>query len=181
MDPSIPVFETPWFSLRSRPNLGGQPYYYVQQLTSVAALARTKKGEFLVVSQIRPAMGGPVLEIPAGAIDPGETPDQAVLRELEEETGYRAQTARYLGAYAIDQRLSERLLIFFCDAAEAKGPPEPGLELLKFSEKAILRAIETGELAHISAAAAFGQAKLCGLLGKLSWTQLQVEFFHRVL
>jgi len=35
--------------------------------------------------------------LPKGKIDPGETPEQAALRELEEETGYRGELGAYLG------------------------------------------------------------------------------------
>ena len=35
-------------------------------------------------------MAGLTLELPAGLIDPGESPAAAALRELKEETGYAA-------------------------------------------------------------------------------------------
>jgi ADP-ribose pyrophosphatase len=44
----------------------------------------------LVIKQFRPPVGGYVLELPAGLIDPGETPSQAACRELYEECGYTA-------------------------------------------------------------------------------------------
>uniref|UniRef100_A0A7S1G137 Nudix hydrolase domain-containing protein n=1 Tax=Corethron hystrix TaxID=216773 RepID=A0A7S1G137_9STRA len=42
----------------------------------------------LLVEQYRPPVGRTTLEFPAGLIDKGETPEQAALRELREETGY---------------------------------------------------------------------------------------------
>mmetsp|Transcript_2255 Transcript_2255/g.4982 ORF Transcript_2255/g.4982 Transcript_2255/m.4982 type:complete len:239 (-) Transcript_2255:243-959(-) len=42
----------------------------------------------LLVEQFRPPVGGSTMEFPAGLIDAGETPEQAALRELREETGY---------------------------------------------------------------------------------------------
>ena len=47
-------------------------------------------GNLLFVRQYRHSVGQWVLEIPAGVIDPGETPEQCALRELEEEIGKRA-------------------------------------------------------------------------------------------
>ncbi len=38
-------------------------------------------------------------EVPAGKIDEGETPEQAVTRELQEETGHRAASFKHLGHY----------------------------------------------------------------------------------
>jgi len=45
----------------------------------------------VLIRQFRPPAGKYVLEFPAGLIDAGETPEQAAMRELHEETGYRAR------------------------------------------------------------------------------------------
>ena len=37
-----------------------------------------------------------MLEVPAGGMDPGETPEEAVIRELREETGFTADTLAHL-------------------------------------------------------------------------------------
>jgi len=42
----------------------------------------------LLIRQFRPPVGETVLELPAGLIDPGETPETTAARELVEETGY---------------------------------------------------------------------------------------------
>jgi ADP-ribose pyrophosphatase len=52
----------------------------------------------LLIRQYRFATGGGLLEIPAGKLDPGETPEECALRELEEETGYRAGRLERLGS-----------------------------------------------------------------------------------
>jgi 8-oxo-dGTP pyrophosphatase MutT (NUDIX family) len=44
--------------------------------------------ELIVVSQHRPPCDAVVVEFPAGLIDPGESPIDAALRELREETGF---------------------------------------------------------------------------------------------
>ena len=44
----------------------------------------------ILVSQYRIAAEKEILEIPAGRIDPGESPAEAAERELEEETGYKS-------------------------------------------------------------------------------------------
>jgi ADP-ribose pyrophosphatase len=43
----------------------------------------------LLVRQFRHAAGGWLLEVPAGKLDPGESPETCALREVEEETGFR--------------------------------------------------------------------------------------------
>eukprot|EP00538_Stauroneis_constricta_P007129 CAMPEP_0119556506 /NCGR_PEP_ID=MMETSP1352-20130426/8431_1 /TAXON_ID=265584 /ORGANISM="Stauroneis constricta, Strain CCMP1120" /LENGTH=210 /DNA_ID=CAMNT_0007603469 /DNA_START=188 /DNA_END=820 /DNA_ORIENTATION=- len=42
----------------------------------------------ILVEQFRPPMGKPTMEFPAGLIDKDESPENAALRELREETGY---------------------------------------------------------------------------------------------
>lgn len=56
--------------------------------------------EILMVRQYRYALGRETLEIPAGKLDPGESPEQCVRRELLEETGYEAGTIERVYTYA---------------------------------------------------------------------------------
>ena len=46
------------------------------------------------------------VEVPAGYIDPGETPEEAALRELKEETGYEPTELIHLASYYQDQGIS---------------------------------------------------------------------------
>jgi ADP-ribose pyrophosphatase len=46
--------------------------------------------EILLIRQFRHAADGPIWEIPAGRLDPGESPETCAVRELAEETGMRA-------------------------------------------------------------------------------------------
>ncbi|ADL18456.1 NUDIX hydrolase [Acidilobus saccharovorans 345-15] len=57
---------------------------------SVAVLPVLEDGRVILERQWRPATGSWVLEAPAGRVERGETPEEAAMRELEEETGYRA-------------------------------------------------------------------------------------------
>ena len=50
----------------------------------------------LLIRQFRHAADGYIWEIPAGRLDPGETPEQCAVRELEEETGMRAGRIEHL-------------------------------------------------------------------------------------
>ncbi len=66
---------------------------------AVAVLALTAKAEAVLVRQYRHPLRRATLEAPAGALEAGEDPAAGALRELEEETGYRARNIRPLGRY----------------------------------------------------------------------------------
>ena len=58
---------------------------------AVVILAIDNEGRILFVSQYRHAVETQLLEIPAGMLEKDEDPVIAALRELQEETGYRAE------------------------------------------------------------------------------------------
>jgi len=65
---------------------------------AAAILPLLPGGEILMVRQYRHATGGEwLLEVPAGKLDPGETPETCAVRECAEETGYRPQRLEPLG------------------------------------------------------------------------------------
>src|SRR5262249_39292299 len=57
---------------------------------AVCIVARPTPNDVLLIRQYRHATGRELVEIPAGTLNPGEDPRDCALRELEEETGYRA-------------------------------------------------------------------------------------------
>ncbi len=65
----------------------------VEHRGGVGILPITAQGEVLLVKQYRYPYGELLLEIPAGKLEPGETPFETGVRELREETGMNA--ARY--------------------------------------------------------------------------------------
>ncbi len=67
----------------------------------------------LLVWQYRHAIDRELLEIPAGGIDPGEDPEQATQREMQEETGYvPGKLVRLGGFYAVPGWGTEYLHVF---------------------------------------------------------------------
>jgi ADP-ribose pyrophosphatase len=71
----------------------------VEHRGSYAVIATPAPDTLVLVRQYRHAVGRALWEIPAGTAEPGEALLAGALRELAEETGYRAGTARLLGSF----------------------------------------------------------------------------------
>ena len=92
----------------------------VDHAPSYAIIARPSPSELLLVHQYRHAVGREMWEIPAGMADGGESETDGALRELREETGYRAGRLRKLfGLYPTPGFCNERLDFFLADDLEA--------------------------------------------------------------
>jgi len=89
-------------------------------------------------------------EIPAGRIDPGETPEQAAHRETLEETGWEPGPLRPLIAYHPINGLSDQIFhCFIAERASFVGPPtDPSeserVEWVEVSE--LRRLVRDGEM-----------------------------------
>ena len=83
--------------------------------------------EMLLVEQFRPPLNAVTVELPAGLIDPGESPETAALRELKEETGYVGSSSYTSGKLAMSPGLCDEC-VQLCvvevdlDAPENKQP-----------------------------------------------------------
>jgi ADP-ribose pyrophosphatase len=71
----------------------------VEHRDVVVIVAVDADNNALLVNQFRQPLGKELLEIPAGGIDGEETPEEAVRRELQEETGYLPKKIERLGGF----------------------------------------------------------------------------------
>lgn len=92
-----------WVDTVRLPGGGEATREYLGHPGAVAVIAvenpRERDPEVLFVRQYRYPVKAVTLELPAGKIDPGESPRSCVNRELEEETGFRARRVRRLLSY----------------------------------------------------------------------------------
>ncbi len=93
--------ETKWITVRKDkcelPNGTVKDDYYVIEYPDWAnAVALTADGKIILVRQYRYAGDMDSLELPGGVVDAGETPEQAIRRELLEETGYSFDSCEHV-------------------------------------------------------------------------------------
>jgi len=98
---------------------------------SVAILAFPEPGRVLLEKNWRYALGREMLELPAGTLDGDEDPRACAVRELAEETGWRAgRLEPLLVIHPSPGVLSERLEIFLAeDLAPGEAEREPGEQI----------------------------------------------------
>jgi len=124
----------------------------VEHAAAVAVLAREGK-RVLGIRQWRPAVGLTTWELPAGIIDPGETPEEAAARELAEEGRVRGDLQEITSFYSSPGFTDERIHLFEAsNLSPAYAPRDPG-ELLEISwkEPAVLwEEVRSGRLATSS-------------------------------
>jgi ADP-ribose pyrophosphatase len=112
------VFRTPWFEIAvvdpgTEPSGTTEPYYCFIRPAGVLAFVLDKGGDVILVEQYRPPMGRPTLEMPAGTIDAGETPYQAVAREVLEETGFICESWHQISPFRLMPNREDVVDYFF--------------------------------------------------------------------
>ena len=98
----------------------------------------------LLIRQFRHAADDFIWEVPAGRLDPGESPEACARRELEEETGMRAGTLEQLTTiYTTPGFTDERIHLFLARDLEAGSQRR---EADEFMELHTLRWSAVGQL-----------------------------------
>lgn len=97
------VYEGPVFKVRKYKvsTKSGESYRDVVEHNGGAVMiAVTSDGKIIMERQYRKALEREVLELPAGKIEPGEEPEVAAVREIQEETGYKPNNVKHLISFA---------------------------------------------------------------------------------
>ena len=98
----------------------------VEHVDSAAAVPLLDDGRVVLVEQWRYPVERALLEIPAGIVDPGEQPAEAMRRELTEETGYAAGRLELLFSTYLAPGYSQELIHIFLaqDLQPAEADPD---------------------------------------------------------
>lgn len=137
-----------------------QPYDYLEIRPGVSILP-IKDGRVIVQSQYRYPVCSWQWEIPGGFVDEGETPEEAAIRELKEETGYDVKNIQSLGAFHPSfGSTNEKIYLFAAECGEkGEDAKEPG-EMIKTSEMRLeefSELVASGEFMHGAGLAAWAR------------------------
>jgi len=144
--------------------------------SAAAILFDRARGSVILVEQFRyPAWskgGGWLIETIAGVVDPGESPELAVLREIEEESGYRVDAVTHVSTFFLSPGGSSERVFLYCALVDSSQRVDSGGGLDSENEDIRVLEIPTAELRHRLARGDFADAKT--LIG-LQWLLTQID------
>lgn len=115
-----------------------------------AVVALTDDNQLVMVRQYRIAVGKELTEIPAGKLETGEDPLLCAQRELEEESGYRAEKWFHLNSsYPSPGYTSEKLHLYLArELSKTKAHPDEGefLEAVLTPIDEVIDLIRSGDI-----------------------------------
>ncbi len=98
--------------------------FVVRHPGAVGLIVIDDQQRWLLVRQYRHPTGGELLEIPAGGIEPGESPRQTAAREVREETGFAAGSLEPIGGSWMVPGWGDEFMHYFV-ARELRHDPLP--------------------------------------------------------
>ena len=114
-----------------------------------ASVLLIKEGKVLLVRQFRYLYGKPIYEIPAGKLNVGEDPQIAAARELEEETGFKAELSHLADIYPTPGYTDEIIHVYFAEKFEVTAQKLDDDEFLNYcfiDIDTVVKMIESGEI-----------------------------------
>lgn len=129
----------------------GTSYREIVEHNGGAVIAAVKNdGTMIMVKQFRKPAERVMLEAPAGKIDPGEDPLSAAVRELKEETGYRAGKVEKLTQMYPSVGYSEEILhLFLCTelmAGETSFDENEAIDIEEYHVDTLADMVMKGEI-----------------------------------
>ena len=122
----------------------------VEHRGAAAMIGFDEKGKIILVKQHR-FPHGYVLEIPAGTLEEGEDPENCALREMQEETGYKAKKmTHFLSYYPSIGYNTEIIHCYIASGLTKVSEIEPDndefITVVKMDLKKLIRMIKAGKI-----------------------------------
>jgi len=115
---------------------------HVRHPGAAAVVALDDDGDVLLIRQYRYATGGWLLEVPAGKLDAGETPEACAARELAEETGHHAARLVPMGSiWTAPGFTDERIRLFLATGLSAAHAAPERDEVITLERTPLERAL----------------------------------------
>lgn len=147
----------------------------VEHADCVAVVVIDAEDNVLLVKQYRKAVEKFLLEIPAGGIDPGESAEECVRRELQEEIGFLPRKIKRLGGfYSAPGYCTEYLYLFLAtDLVPSRREAEDtkSIEVIRVPLNKIPSLIASGEICDAKSIA--GLLRVISAKGKPAEPKLQ--------
>jgi ADP-ribose pyrophosphatase len=125
---------------------------------AVAVVAITDENKLVLVRQFRKPLEKTILEIPAGKLEPGEDPRVCAFRELEEETGYRAEEMTPLVSFYTSPGFADEIIHLYVASGLHRGEARPDqdefVELVELTLPEAWQRIADGEICDAKTVAA---------------------------
>lgn len=125
---------------------------------AVAIIAITNENKLVLVRQFRKPLEKTILELPAGKLEAGEDPKVCAWRELEEETGYKAERMEHLVSFYTSPGFADEYLHIYCAKGLTKGEIQPDqdefVELVELTFSECLDRIASGDICDAKTVAA---------------------------
>ncbi len=122
----------------------------VEHDACIAVIAVDSGDNILLVRQYRQAIDKELLEIPAGGIDEGENIEEAVIREMREETGFRPQKVERLGGFYTTPGFCNEYLYLYLAEDLTPDPlsaeDTPGIEVVRVPVTQVLEIVNSGKI-----------------------------------
>lgn len=120
----------------------------VRHKGAAAVLAVDENDDFYLVRQFRYPYMKEMLEIPAGKLDDGETPENCAKRELLEETGLVAEKWEYVGGFCPSPGYTDEIVHVYIARELSQGASNPDedefLDVEKYNIIKISKMIDSG-------------------------------------
>ena len=139
-------------------------FLWIRTRDFAMAVAVTPDGQVVLERSYKHGPRRVALALPAGYVEDAETPDQAVRRELREETGYTSEDWRLLGSFTVDGNYGVCTAHIFLArnarlAGKAAGSDDlEEIEVLTLPLADALAAVARGDVAQLSSAAGLALA-----------------------